>query len=36
MKRFLLSLIAILLIAMGCFSFAQENDWIEYGEDEQG
>lgn len=21
---------------MGCFSFAQENDWIEYGEDEQG
>jgi len=25
---------AISLVAVGCFSFAQEKDWIEYGEDE--
>jgi hypothetical protein len=34
MKKVLLSLMAISLIAVGCFSFAQEKDWIEYGEDE--
>ena len=34
MKKTLLSLMAISLIAVGCFSFAQEKDWIEYGEDE--
>ncbi len=36
MKKLLPSLIAILLIAVGCFSFAQEKNWIEYGEDDYG
>jgi hypothetical protein len=30
MKKSLLSLIAISLLAMGCLSFAQDKDWIEY------
>ena len=34
MKKILLSLMAISLVAIGCFSFAQEKDWIEYVEDE--
>jgi hypothetical protein len=36
MKKLLPSLIAILLIAVGCCSFAQEKNWIEYGEDDYG